>query len=192
MDCFVLDNHGFIILSSNPNDTGKFLGETSGHLMQRLISENIYEEVNITDYQAVCHQDKNENNPANILRAVCISIFTLILHVIEISFFFLWIFFTQPFMHVYTLLKWIGNVLIWTFMHTFIIPVQGTDCDYDSGSSTDSDCRFVDEKEEEPLNNRSTIITRTRLYSCDQVIRLYSLSSSIKNKTINRVQSCER
>lgn len=76
-------------------------------------------------------------------------------------------------------------------MHTFIIPVHGTDCDYDSGSSTDSQCMFVDDKEE-PLVNRSTIITRTRLYSCDQVIRLYSLSPSIKNKTVNRVQSCER
>lgn len=76
MDCFVLDNHGFIILSSNPNDTGKFLGETSGHLMQRLISENIYEEVNITDYQAVCHQDKMEGSPANILRAVSVELYS--------------------------------------------------------------------------------------------------------------------
>lgn len=94
-------------------------------------------------------------------------------------------------MHIYKLLKWIGKVLIWTFMHTFIIPVQGTDCDYDSGASSDSSCMFVDEKEE-PLTNRSTIITRTRLYSCDQVIRLFSLSPSIKNRTSNRVQTCER
>lgn len=67
----MLDNHGFIILSANSNDTGKFFGETNGHLMQRLIAENVYEEVNITDYQAVCHQDASPNNPANMLRAVC-------------------------------------------------------------------------------------------------------------------------
>lgn len=161
--------------------------------MQRLIAENIYEEVNITDYQAVCHQDKDEGNPANILRAVCTipaekkypDNFAQLSTLICCSFF------PQPFKHIYNLLKWIGNVLIWTFMHTFIIPVQGSDCDYDSGASTDSKCEFVDDKEV-PLTNRSAIITRTRLYSCDQVIRLYSLSPSIKNKTNNRVQSCER
>lgn len=38
--------------------------------MQTLISENIYEEVNITDYQAVCKMNINDGNPANILQTV--------------------------------------------------------------------------------------------------------------------------
>lgn len=100
-------------------------------------------------------------------------------------------FLSQPFMHLFNLLKWMGNMLLWTFIQTFIVPVRGTDCDYDSGSSADTPCNFVDDREE-PTQNRSSIITRTRLYSCDQVIKLYSLSSSIKNKTWNRVQPCER
>lgn len=70
IECFVLDNHGYIIVSKYPEDTGKFLGEINGRLMQRLVSENIYEEVNVTDYQAVCDESINEGNPANILQTV--------------------------------------------------------------------------------------------------------------------------
>lgn len=38
--------------------------------MQRLIAENIYERINITDYQAVCKAETGDHSPANILRAV--------------------------------------------------------------------------------------------------------------------------
>lgn len=70
MDCFILDNHGFIIVSQNIEHTGRFFGEVRGGIMRRLIAENIYEEVNVTDYQAVCEKNKNENSPANYLRTV--------------------------------------------------------------------------------------------------------------------------
>lgn len=74
VDCFVLDNHGYIIISKNTRDTGKFLGEINGRLMQRLVAELIYEQVNITDYQAVCKHNTNEGNPANILQTVHTSL----------------------------------------------------------------------------------------------------------------------
>lgn len=38
--------------------------------MQSLVSENIYEEVNITDYQGVCNAKTSEGNPANVLQTV--------------------------------------------------------------------------------------------------------------------------
>lgn len=47
--------------------------------MQSLVIENIYEEVNITDYQAVCYMSINDGNPANILQTVCIFIQTQVL-----------------------------------------------------------------------------------------------------------------
>lgn len=76
IECFVLDNHGYIIVSKYIEETGRFFGEINGRLMERLVTENVYEEVNITDYQAVCYNHINEGNPANILKTV-IFIFRL-------------------------------------------------------------------------------------------------------------------
>lgn len=70
IECYILDNHGYVIVTKDPEDTGKFLGEINGRLMQSLVSENIYQEVNITDYQGVCFVNTNEGNPANILQTV--------------------------------------------------------------------------------------------------------------------------
>lgn len=72
IECFILDNHGYVIVTKDPEDTGRFFGEIDGRLMQRLVSENIYEEVNVTDYQGVCYMNTNEGNPANILQTVCV------------------------------------------------------------------------------------------------------------------------
>lgn len=72
MDCYILDNNGFIVISSRINDTGKFFGEVRGSLMQRLIHEHVYEEVRITDYQGICFEGKKGKNKslANILQTV--------------------------------------------------------------------------------------------------------------------------
>lgn len=70
VDCFVLDNNGYVIASVNLEYTGKFFGEVRGHYMDRLVTENIFQEVEITDYQAVCFERKNDGSPANGLRTV--------------------------------------------------------------------------------------------------------------------------
>lgn len=70
IECFVLDNHGYIIVSKYDEETGRFFGEIHGRLMEQLVDENVYEEVNITDYQAVCYNHINEGNMANILKTV--------------------------------------------------------------------------------------------------------------------------
>lgn len=70
VDCFVLDNNGYVVISTRLDETGKFFGEVRGWLMQRLISEHVYQEVRITDYQAVCFENKNDGSPASILQTV--------------------------------------------------------------------------------------------------------------------------
>lgn len=70
IECYILDNHGYVIVTKDPEDTGKFFGEIDGRLMQRLVTENVYEEVNVTDYQGVCYVNTNDGNPANILQTV--------------------------------------------------------------------------------------------------------------------------
>lgn len=72
IECYILDNHGYVVVTKDLDDTGKFFGEINGRLMQSLVSENIYEEVNITDYQGVCNADTNGGNPANILQTVSV------------------------------------------------------------------------------------------------------------------------
>lgn len=70
LDCFVLDNNGFIVISPRIDETGKFFGEIRGSLMQRLVSERVYEEVKITDYQGICLDPKKDKSPASILQTV--------------------------------------------------------------------------------------------------------------------------
>lgn len=82
MECSILDNHGYVVVDNleyietkrlKSTNTGKFFGEINGRLMQRLVSENIYEEINITDYQGVCFMNLNDGNLANILQTVGIT-----------------------------------------------------------------------------------------------------------------------
>lgn len=40
--------------------------------------------------------------------------------------------------------------------------------------------------------NKSAIINRTRLSSCDKTIKLYTVSPSIKSHSANRPLSCDR
>lgn len=86
VDCFVLDNNGYVIVSVNLEHTGKFFGEVRGHVMDRLVNEKVYQAVDITDYQAVCFERKSDGSPANILRTVTFYI-TRIKNLL--SFFFL-------------------------------------------------------------------------------------------------------
>lgn len=54
VDCFVLDNHGFVIVSEDLAHTGRFFGEIQGAIMRMLVREKLYRRITIYDYQAVC------------------------------------------------------------------------------------------------------------------------------------------
>lgn len=69
-ECFVLDDSGYIIVSPDISDTGKFFGEVRGFLMYHLIRERVYKSIIIYDYQAVCFIGKDSGNPASRLLTV--------------------------------------------------------------------------------------------------------------------------
>ncbi|XP_054706836.1 voltage-dependent calcium channel subunit alpha-2/delta-3-like [Uloborus diversus] len=54
LDCFLLDNNGFIIVSEKHDQTGKFFGEIDYTLFDSMIEIGIYKRVHVFDYQAVC------------------------------------------------------------------------------------------------------------------------------------------
>ncbi|XP_077284622.1 voltage-dependent calcium channel subunit straightjacket isoform X2 [Arctopsyche grandis] len=64
LDCYVLDDNGFVIVSEAPKDAGRFFGEVKPSIMKQLVDEKVYKSVHITDYQAVCFEETDSSNPA--------------------------------------------------------------------------------------------------------------------------------
>lgn len=55
LDCYVLDNNGFIIISEQSHHTGQFFGQTDGTIMDSLVQDGIYKKIKILDNQGACH-----------------------------------------------------------------------------------------------------------------------------------------
>ncbi|XP_031619026.1 voltage-dependent calcium channel subunit alpha-2/delta-3-like [Contarinia nasturtii] len=62
-DCYVIDNNGYIILSNDSDDTGRFFGEVQGKAMKTLVDLNIFKAITVYDFQAIC-KIKLEENPS--------------------------------------------------------------------------------------------------------------------------------
>ncbi|KAK3894038.1 hypothetical protein Pcinc_002195 [Petrolisthes cinctipes] len=67
LDCYLLDDNGFVVVSEDDSDTGKFFGTLEGTIMESLVQSEVYKRVRIFDYQAVCLDSKMENNSASFL-----------------------------------------------------------------------------------------------------------------------------
>lgn len=52
--CYVIDNNGYIILSNDSDDTGRFFGEVEAYTMHTLVELEIFKAITVYDYQAVC------------------------------------------------------------------------------------------------------------------------------------------
>uniref|UniRef100_A0A671U847 Calcium voltage-gated channel auxiliary subunit alpha2delta 4 n=1 Tax=Sparus aurata TaxID=8175 RepID=A0A671U847_SPAAU len=65
LNCFLVDNNGFIVLSKERNEVGRFFGEVDGSVMASLIKMGMYRKVSLFDYQAMC---KNSHHHASSAR----------------------------------------------------------------------------------------------------------------------------
>ncbi|XP_049430902.1 voltage-dependent calcium channel subunit alpha-2/delta-4-like [Epinephelus fuscoguttatus] len=65
LNCFLVDNNGFILLSKERNEVGRFFGEVDGSVMASLIKMGMYRKVSLYDYQAMC---KNSHHHASSAR----------------------------------------------------------------------------------------------------------------------------
>ncbi|KAF4522689.1 hypothetical protein B566_EDAN012706 [Ephemera danica] len=59
LDCYVLDNNGFVILSEKPDHAGKFFGQLDGTIMDSLVQDRIFKKVAMHDFQGACHDDRS-------------------------------------------------------------------------------------------------------------------------------------
>lgn len=65
MDCYVLDNNGFIIISEKPEHTGIFFGQADGTIMDSLVQDGIYKKIPIIDHQGACTDSKAHYSDAS-------------------------------------------------------------------------------------------------------------------------------
>ncbi|KAF7991534.1 hypothetical protein HCN44_008905 [Aphidius gifuensis] len=91
IDCYLLDQNGYIVLSDahNDSDTGLFFGTVEGPIMKSMLKQGYYNTVVIYDYQAYCydtafsddafsihHNNNNSNNILLYLWKIIIWLFT--------------------------------------------------------------------------------------------------------------------
>ncbi|XP_038561323.1 voltage-dependent calcium channel subunit alpha-2/delta-4-like [Micropterus salmoides] len=65
LNCFLVDNNGFILLSKERSEVGRFFGEVDGSVMASLIKMGMFKKVSLFDYQAMC---KNSHHHASSAR----------------------------------------------------------------------------------------------------------------------------
>ena len=73
IECYLLDNNGFVLISEDPLNTGKFFGEIDETILSSLEQNHVFKKVKIYDYQAICLENvvslgnANEGSPAGMI-----------------------------------------------------------------------------------------------------------------------------
>ncbi|KAM8739878.1 voltage-dependent calcium channel subunit alpha-2/delta-4 isoform 2-T2 [Acanthopagrus schlegelii] len=65
--CYVIDNNGFVLISKQRNDAGRFFGEVDGSVMTTLIRMGMFKRVSLFDYQAMCKMNSHSVSSARPL-----------------------------------------------------------------------------------------------------------------------------
>lgn len=66
----VLDDNGYVIVSDEKSDTGRFFGELRADIMQQLVLDGIYTPNRMYDYQGTCFQPRDTGSFATKLLTV--------------------------------------------------------------------------------------------------------------------------
>ncbi|KAK9295755.1 hypothetical protein QLX08_009981 [Tetragonisca angustula] len=96
IDCYLLDQNGFVVISEAHNDTGQFMGTQEGAVMNSMVNQGLYNPVDIYDYQAWC-EEVRINDAASSL--------------------------TEPLMHAWKLLLWFLLRVTWFTTQFVNLPV---------------------------------------------------------------------
>ncbi|KQS62711.1 voltage-dependent calcium channel subunit alpha-2/delta-3 isoform X4 [Drosophila erecta] len=180
-DCYILDNNGYVIISTRVHETGRFFGEVNGAIMKRLLEENVYTQVTVYDYQAVCFESKNDNNASSML--------------------------LSPLFHLLRVGKWLLHTALW-YIVQLLQWAPGVSSHYADmyGDSNDTEPPPPEPHPEHHARNgnghgkkdddlwlRYLTLHRTRLKPCDMKRELYTLFNEKDNVVYNMTaHACER
>lgn len=191
-ECFVLDDNGYVIIADpreGPSFVGKFFGEIRGGQMRKMITENIYQEVKVYDYQAICFINKDSANLASTLIAVNLERLAFTAQIFT-DFYF------QPFKFVWSLFRVVAKHMFWLYLSLLVDNSYGYD-NYDGGRKLDlktlplliifclDDIDYPDptenynnqgSKAKEQEFDRHVLITKTRPERCDKTFSIYQLT----------------
>ncbi|OCT57831.1 voltage-dependent calcium channel subunit alpha-2/delta-4 isoform X2 [Xenopus laevis] len=67
LQCYLIDNNGFIAIAKDQDKIGLFLGEVEGSLISQLLNMGIFRQVKLYDYQAMCKHPYNYHSGARNL-----------------------------------------------------------------------------------------------------------------------------
>ncbi|CAG7830444.1 unnamed protein product [Allacma fusca] len=149
LDCYVLDDNGYVLISEKVTDHGKFFGDIDGMVMEMMVKSEIYKQVRVVDYQATCLHPVSRSSFADFLKT--------------------------PF-HA---LKWLLNIALsyvaWLALelnvHSLVAPdFTSVLAEYagDEGHIIEDQLPFLD----------LASINKTRLRPCDQEYKLYTYGST--------------
>ncbi|XP_048346807.1 voltage-dependent calcium channel subunit alpha-2/delta-3 isoform X3 [Sphaerodactylus townsendi] len=67
INCYLIDNNGFILVSEDYTQTGNFFGEVEGAVMNKLLIMGSFKRITLYDYQAMCRTTKESTDSAHSL-----------------------------------------------------------------------------------------------------------------------------
>ncbi|KAJ6668343.1 hypothetical protein lerEdw1_015720 [Lerista edwardsae] len=67
INCYLIDNNGFILVSEDYTQTGNFFGEVEGAVMNKLLIMGSFKRITLYDYQAMCKTNKESSDSAHCL-----------------------------------------------------------------------------------------------------------------------------
>ncbi|XP_078207326.1 voltage-dependent calcium channel subunit alpha-2/delta-3 isoform X20 [Callithrix jacchus] len=65
VNCYLIDNNGFILVSEDYTQTGDFFGEIEGAVMNKLLTMGSFKRITLYDYQAMCRANKESSDGAH-------------------------------------------------------------------------------------------------------------------------------
>ncbi|XP_060741743.1 voltage-dependent calcium channel subunit alpha-2/delta-4 isoform X2 [Tachysurus vachellii] len=98
INCYLVDNNGFVVISKERSDVGRFFGEIDGSVMAQLLKSGLFKRVTLYDYQAMCKNNHHHASAArpllspfhSLLAAVKWLFSNLVLFLLEFNICWLW------------------------------------------------------------------------------------------------------
>lgn len=174
IDCFVIDNNGYIVISESLNDTGRFFGKVNGGVMDAMVVNGTFDRIVVYDWQALCSETEEVSSVAHSM--------------------------LTPFRIVLGVAKFLVAQLFWTLtkVNSFIGVLAQEAYDdpayYDShevGTKKPNLRKGQNQEEEDYFNRNQTPSYEEKFFACDKQYDLYDLNEQnlARNDGLDRMST---